>query len=124
MARVQLRNLEKVYGGAVKAVHGINLDIKDGEFMVFVGPSGCAKSTTLRMVAGLEEITGGEIVIGDLETAGHVIGDAAHADKACILLKLWPVVQCNLEDAERFIGVIVSEMEADQIKRGAAADGR
>ena len=65
MARVQLRNLEKVYGGAVKAVHGINLDIKDGEFMVFVGPSGCAKSTTLRMVAGLEEITGGEIVIGD-----------------------------------------------------------
>ncbi len=64
MARVQLKNLEKVYGGTVKAVHGINLDIHDGEFMVFVGPSGCAKSTTLRMVAGLEEITGGEIVIG------------------------------------------------------------
>lgn len=65
MARVQLNNLEKVYGGGVKAVHGINLDIADGEFMVFVGPSGCAKSTTLRMVAGLEEITGGEVVIGD-----------------------------------------------------------
>ena len=64
MARVQLRNLEKVYGGAVKAVHGIDLDIADGEFMVFVGPSGCAKSTTLRMVAGLEEVTGGEILIG------------------------------------------------------------
>ena len=64
MARVQLRNLEKVYGGSVKAVHGINLDIEDGEFMVFVGPSGCAKSTTLRMVAGLEDITGGEIIIG------------------------------------------------------------
>ncbi|HEV7320835.1 MAG TPA: sn-glycerol-3-phosphate ABC transporter ATP-binding protein UgpC [Ensifer sp.] len=65
MAKVQLKDLEKVYGGAFKAVHGINLDIEDGEFMVFVGPSGCAKSTTLRMVAGLEEITGGEIVIGD-----------------------------------------------------------
>lgn len=64
MAKVQLKNLEKVYGGGFKAVHGINLDIEDGEFMVFVGPSGCAKSTTLRMVAGLEEITGGEIVIG------------------------------------------------------------
>ncbi|MDT1063632.1 sn-glycerol-3-phosphate ABC transporter ATP-binding protein UgpC [Paracoccus sp. CPCC 101403] len=64
MARVQLRNVEKVYGGTVKAVHGINLDIEDGEFMVFVGPSGCAKSTTLRMIAGLEDITGGEVVIG------------------------------------------------------------
>ena len=65
MASVQLKNLEKVYGGSFKAVHGINLEIEDGEFMVFVGPSGCAKSTTLRMVAGLEEITGGEILIGD-----------------------------------------------------------
>ncbi len=62
---VQLENLEKVYGGSFKAVHGINLEIEDGEFMVFVGPSGCAKSTTLRMVAGLEEISGGEILIGD-----------------------------------------------------------
>ena len=65
MARVQLKNLEKTYGNAFKAVHGINLDIEDGEFMVLVGPSGCAKSTTLRMVAGLEEISGGEILIGD-----------------------------------------------------------
>ncbi|THV21006.1 ABC transporter ATP-binding protein [Peteryoungia ipomoeae] len=65
MARVQLKSLEKVYGNAFKAVHGINLDIEDGEFMVLVGPSGCAKSTTLRMVAGLEEISGGEILIGD-----------------------------------------------------------
>ena len=65
MARVQLKNLEKVYGGTLKAVHGINLDIDDGEFMVLVGPSGCAKSTTLRMIAGLEQISGGEILIGD-----------------------------------------------------------
>ena len=65
MARVTLKQVEKQYPNGFKAVHRINLDIKDGEFMVFVGPSGCAKSTTLRMVAGLEEITGGEIWIGD-----------------------------------------------------------
>ncbi len=64
MAEVILRKVEKTYPNGFKAVHGIDLDIKDGEFMVFVGPSGCAKSTTLRMVAGLEEITGGEILIG------------------------------------------------------------
>jgi len=65
MARVQLNKVEKVYPNGFKAVHGIDLDIKDGEFMVFVGPSGCAKSTTLRMIAGLEEISGGEVKIGD-----------------------------------------------------------
>ncbi|WP_432205271.1 ABC transporter ATP-binding protein (plasmid) [Cetobacterium somerae] len=65
MAEVVLKKVEKQYPNGFKAVHGIDLDIKDGEFMVFVGPSGCAKSTTLRMVAGLEEITGGEIYIGD-----------------------------------------------------------
>ncbi|WP_265517361.1 ABC transporter ATP-binding protein [Nitratireductor luteus] len=65
MARLQIRNLEKVYGNAFKAVHGISLDVNDGEFMVLVGPSGCAKSTTLRMIAGLETITGGEVRIGD-----------------------------------------------------------
>jgi multiple sugar transport system ATP-binding protein len=65
MAGVKLEKLEKIYPNGFKAVHGIDLNIKDGEFMVFVGPSGCAKSTTLRMVAGLEEITGGKIYIGE-----------------------------------------------------------
>ena len=65
MAQLQIRNLEKVYANGFKAVHGIDLDVADGEFMVLVGPSGCAKSTTLRMIAGLETITGGEIRIGD-----------------------------------------------------------
>lgn len=46
-------------------MHGIDLKIADGEFMVIVGPSGCAKSTTLRMLAGLETISGGEVRIGD-----------------------------------------------------------
>ena len=65
MAEVRLKKVEKQYPNSFKAVHGIDLDIKDGEFMVFVGPSGCAKSTTLRMIAGLEDITGGEVYIGD-----------------------------------------------------------
>lgn len=65
MAKVILKGVEKKYANGFKAVHGIDLEIKAGEFMVFVGPSGCAKSTILRMIAGLEEITVGEIYIGD-----------------------------------------------------------
>lgn len=65
MASIQLKGVEKVYPNGFKAIHGIDLEIKDGEFMVFVGPSGCAKSTLLRMIAGLESITGGEIIIND-----------------------------------------------------------
>lgn len=65
MSKVILKDLTKIYPNGFKAVHGHNLEIKDGEFMVFVGPSGCAKSTTLRMIAGLEDISGGDIIIGD-----------------------------------------------------------
>ena len=64
MASVSLRKLDKSYG-ALRIVKGIDLEINDGEFVVFVGPSGCGKSTTLRMVAGLESITDGEVKIGD-----------------------------------------------------------
>ncbi|WP_043631178.1 ABC transporter ATP-binding protein [Nonomuraea candida] len=65
MASIVLTNVDKIYAGGVKAVNGLNLEIKDGEFMVLVGPSGCGKSTALRMIAGLEDISGGEIAIGD-----------------------------------------------------------
>lgn len=63
MATIQLDKLTKSYGRAT-VIHGIDLDIADGEFVVFVGPSGCGKSTTLRMIAGLEEVSGGDIRIG------------------------------------------------------------
>ena len=62
MTGVILKDIRKAYG-QVKVLHGIDLDIKQGEFIVFVGPSGCGKSTLLRMIAGLEEITGGEMYI-------------------------------------------------------------
>ncbi len=64
MAQVILENVTKRFG-EVTAVSGVNLTIEDGEFTVLVGPSGCGKTTLLRMVAGLEEITGGTISIGD-----------------------------------------------------------
>jgi oligogalacturonide transport system ATP-binding protein len=64
MAAVSLRNIEKTYPNGFNAVRGVNLEIHDGEFMVLVGPSGSAKSTLLRMVAGLERITAGELHIG------------------------------------------------------------
>src|ERR671926_1408431 len=63
MAQVVLKNLNKSYDD-VKAVKDVNLEIRDREFMVFVGPSGCGKTTTLRMIAGLEEISSGEVRIG------------------------------------------------------------
>nr|WP_217283589.1 sn-glycerol-3-phosphate ABC transporter ATP-binding protein UgpC [Aquabacterium terrae] len=61
---MSLKKIEKTYPNGFKAVHGVDLEVRDGEFMVFVGPSGCAKSTLLRMVAGLESISGGELAIG------------------------------------------------------------
>lgn len=63
MANVQLQHLEKIYDGGVQAVWDFNLDIHDGELIVLVGSSGCGKSTTLRMVAGLEDITKGKLII-------------------------------------------------------------
>ena len=62
MGQVSLRGLRKSYG-SLDVIKGIDLEVADGEFIVFVGPSGCGKSTTLRMIAGLESITGGDILI-------------------------------------------------------------
>jgi len=75
MAQVTLRKLEKKYE-ETPAVCGIDLDIPDKEFVVLVGPSGCGKTTTLRMIAGLEEITAGEIAIG-----GEVVNDVPPKDR-------------------------------------------
>jgi multiple sugar transport system ATP-binding protein len=80
MATVSLKDLCKRYadksGADVTAVQSVNLEIRDGEFMVFVGPSGCGKSTTLRMIAGLEEISGGTVAID-----GQVVNDVLPKDR-------------------------------------------
>ncbi len=65
MAPVTFSSVGKVYGNGTRAVDNFDLEVADGEFVVFVGPSGCGKTTALRMVAGLEEISEGEIRIGD-----------------------------------------------------------
>ncbi|ATG42669.1 alpha-glucoside transport ATP-binding protein AglK [Phaeobacter piscinae] len=65
MANLKLTNVAKTYGGGVEVLRDINLDIKQGELIVFVGPSGCGKSTLLRMIAGLERISGGTLEIDD-----------------------------------------------------------
>jgi len=76
MAEVVLDRVRKVYPGNVEAVREVSLRIGDGEFVVLVGASGCGKSTTLRMVAGLEDITGGTISIGD-----RVVNDVHPKDR-------------------------------------------
>ena len=65
MASLTLKQIRKTYDGGAEVIKGVDLEVRDGEFMVFVGPSGCGKSTLLRMIAGLEEITDGELAIGE-----------------------------------------------------------
>ena len=76
MASISLRHIYKKYPGGVTAVSDFNLEVKDKEFLVLVGPSGCGKTTTLRMIAGLEEITEGELFIGD-----DLVNDVAPKDR-------------------------------------------
>ena len=78
MASVKLESVRKVYGdsGAQVAVHGVDLEVRNGEFVVLVGPSGCGKSTTLRMIAGLESISSGKLWIGD-----RLVNDVSPKDR-------------------------------------------
>lgn len=76
MAEIALEQLTKVYPDGTKAVTSLDLEIDDGELVVFVGPSGCGKTTALRMIAGLEEITGGTVRIGD-----EVVNDLPPKDR-------------------------------------------
>jgi multiple sugar transport system ATP-binding protein len=80
VADVKLSGVGKAYGD-VKILKGIDLEIRDGEFMVFVGPSGCGKSTLLRMIAGLEDITEGELRIG-----GRVVNDVPPAERGIAMV--------------------------------------
>ncbi|MCG8617553.1 MAG: ATP-binding cassette domain-containing protein, partial [Desulfobacterales bacterium] len=75
MAELKFKDVVKAYG-KTEVIHGLDLDIRDREFLVLVGPSGCGKSTLLRMVAGLEEISGGTIAID-----GRVVNDVAPKDR-------------------------------------------
>ena len=76
MAGVELEKVSKIYADGTRAVDGLDLEVADGEFLVLVGPSGCGKSTALRMIAGLEEISGGTVRIGD-----RVVNDIPSRDR-------------------------------------------
>ncbi|HWC21546.1 MAG TPA: sn-glycerol-3-phosphate ABC transporter ATP-binding protein UgpC [Flexivirga sp.] len=76
MSSIELKHIVKKYGDGFPAVNDVNLDIKDGEFVILVGPSGCGKSTLLRMIVGLEDITSGE-----MEIDGKRVNDLAPRDR-------------------------------------------
>ena len=94
MAELSLKNVVKRFG-ALEVIHGADLEIADGEFVVFVGPSGCGKSTLLRMIAGLEDISDGDISIG-----GRTVNDADPADRGIAMVfqsyALYPHMTCLL----------------------------
>lgn len=101
MSAIALRSVVKHYG-AVQVVHGVDLEIEEGEFVVLLGPSGCGKTTTLRMVAGLEDVSAGELSIG-----GRVVNDVAPRDRGVAMVfqnyALYPhmSVRRNMEFALR-----------------------
>ncbi|TDO95900.1 ABC transporter ATP-binding protein [Marinomonas balearica] len=113
MSKVTLEKVAKVYSNGFKAVHDIDLEIQDGEFMVMIGPSGCAKSTTLRMLAGLETISGGNVRIGK-----DVVNNLAPKDRGIAMVfqnyALYPhmTVRENLG-----FGLKLAKVPADQIEK-------
>ncbi|SMX35986.1 ABC transporter ATP-binding protein [Maliponia aquimaris] len=113
MANLKLTGVEKTYGGTVQVLRDIDLDIKQGELIVFVGPSGCGKSTLLRMIAGLEKITG-----GTLEIDGQVVNDVPPAQRGIAMVfqsyALYPhmTVRENMSFALKLAGKSASEIDA------------
>ena len=118
MANLQLKALRKSYGD-VQTLHGIDLDIQDGEFIVFVGPSGCGKSTMLRCIAGLEEITSGELYIG-----GQLVNEVPPAKRGIAMVfqsyALYPhmTVAENMAFGLRLAGFSKAEQDT-AVKRAA-----
>src|SRR5215204_6252953 len=119
MASVTFQNIIKKYGD-VTAVNNLNIHVADKEFLVLVGPSGCGKTAALRSLAGLEEITSGEILIGD-----RVVNDVAPKDRDIAMVfqsyALYP--HLSVYDNMAF-GLKLRKVPKDEIKRrvGEAAD--
>lgn len=118
MGQVSLRGIRKSFD-AIEVIQGIDLDIREGEFLVFVGPSGCGKSTTLRMIAGLETISGGDLMIDDLRA-----NDMRPADRGAAMVfqsyALYPhmTVAENMGFALKMAGVS-KVLRTEQVARTA-----
>jgi multiple sugar transport system ATP-binding protein len=112
VSRILLRDLVKTFGG-ITAVAGVNLEVRDGEFVVFVGPSGCGKTTTLNMISGLETPTSGEVIIGD-----RVVNDVEPGDRDLGMvfqdLALFPHMTVFENIA---FGLRVHRVPADEVRR-------
>jgi multiple sugar transport system ATP-binding protein len=113
MASVKLKNIYKRYPGGVTAVNDFNMEIEDKEFIILVGPSGCGKTTTLRMIAGLEDISEGEMYIGD-----KLVNDVAPKDRDIAMVfqnyALYP--HMTVFDNMAF-GLKLRKIPKDEIKR-------
>ncbi len=118
MAKLQLRDVRKSYG-AVDVIKGVDLEIDDGEFMVFVGPSGCGKSTLLRLIAGLEDITSGDMLFD-----GQRVNDLAPSKRGIAMVfqsyALYP--HMNVYDNMAF-GMKLQKAGADDIKAAGREGG-
>jgi multiple sugar transport system ATP-binding protein len=120
MSSVSLKGVVKHYDAKQPVIHGVDLDIADGEFVVFVGPSGCGKSTLLRMIAGLESISGGELRIGE-----RVANDVAPAERGIAMVfqsyALYPhmTVYENMAFALKLAGHKPAEVQ-QMVERAAA----
>src|SRR5947209_15319283 len=118
MGSVSLRGVRKSFG-TVDVIKGVDLDVVDGEFLVFVGPSGCGKSTMLRMIAGLESIDGGDLMID-----GQRANDVRPADRGAAMVfqnyALYPhmTVAQNMGFALKMAGVGAKERD-QQVRRAA-----
>ena len=119
MTGLVLKDIKKSYG-SVHVLHGIDLEINEGEFIVFVGPSGCGKSTLLRMIAGLESITAGDMMI-----AGQKVNEVPPSRRGIAMVfqsyALYPhmTVYDNMAFGMRIAGE--SKQEIDRRVRAAAA---
>src|SRR5260370_4002922 len=131
MARVDLEKITKNYPGGVKAVNAIDLTIAERELVVLVGASGCGKSTTLRMVAGLEEVSSGVIRIGD-----RVVNDVPPKDRDIAMVfqnyALYPhmTVYQNmafglmLREMPNLLSRVLHPRDTKRIRKGIAARAR
>ncbi len=122
MASDAIRDVQKAFG-ATSVIHGVDISIRDGEFVVLVGPSGCGKSTLLRMIAGLENITAGEIRIGD-----RVVNNLPPKERDVAMVfqnyALYPhmTVAANMAFSMKLRGAPQSEID-ERVNRAAAILG-
>ena len=117
MAAIEFDSVSKIYDDGTQAVYDLDLAIEDGELMVVVGPSGCGKTTALRMLAGLEEISGGEIRIGD-----RVVNDLTPKDRdIAMVFQNYALYPHMTVDQNLAFGLKLRKLPKDEVEAAGAA---